>query len=269
MFSCEEAININTKNSPPVIVIYGCFTNEQDYQYLQITSSSPYFDDEYNRGIAGANVFIKSSTNDTINLIERIPGMYHTKEEIAFISGLTYYLNVEVDFDNDGVKETYTATSQMPMPVEIDSIALRSFEIMGEKHHALYLYAQDPPTKDYYLDMYKINGSPVRNKISNYTPMSDIPFNGQYMNGLLMQLFDDVEYKSDDSVYLAQGDIVEFGLARIEEGYYNFILQCEDEIRGESPFFGSPASNIITNISNGAKGYFTCYPITKIEAIVE
>jgi hypothetical protein len=270
MISCEESININTKNSPPVIVIYGSFTNDTAFQYLQITSSSPYFDNEPNRGISGANVFIKSSTNDIINFTENdtYSGFYDTDTRVAFIPGLTYYLNVEVDFDNDGVTEIYTATSQMPMPVEIDSIVLRNFQIVSEKHHALYLYAQDPPTEDYYLNMYKINGIPVLNKISEYSPMNDKAFNGQYVNGLMMQIFDDAEYKSD-SIYLTQGDIVEFGMARIEKGYYNFILQCKDEIRGESPFFGSPASNITTNISNGAKGYFTCYPVTKMEAVVE
>ncbi|GHT13657.1 hypothetical protein AGMMS4956_10180 [Bacteroidia bacterium] len=96
-----------------------------------------------------------------------------------------YMLSVEVDFNNDGIKEIYTAASFMHVPIEIDSVAIRSLYMMGQK------------------------------------------------------------------------------------GYYNFILQCQDEKEGGSSFFSSPASNINTNISNGGIGYFSCYSVTMAETIVK
>jgi hypothetical protein len=39
-------------------------------------------------------------------------------------------------------------------------------------------------------------------------------------------------------------------------------------MNGENPFFGGPASNIITNISNGGLGYFTTYAGSTAETTV-
>jgi hypothetical protein len=108
--------------------------------------------------------------------------------------------------------------------------------------------------------------------------MSDRTFNGQYMNAMLLHMFRDVDDRNEDRdedgdensrVYLGLGDVVTLSLGRIEKGYYKFINQCRDEMEGESPFFGSPASNIITNISQGGRGYFACYPLTSIKTTVK
>jgi hypothetical protein len=38
---------------------------------------------------------------------------------------------------------------------------------------------------------------------------------------------------------------------------------------GENPFFGGPASNIITNISNGGRGFFTTYPLSTTKTVTK
>jgi hypothetical protein len=150
--------------------------------------------------------------------------------------------------------------------------------MMGQKGYAMYLYAQDVPTEDYYLSRYKVNDTLVLDNISQLSLMSDRTFNGQYMNAMLLHMFRDVDDRNEDQdadrdenrrAYLGLGDVVTLSFGRIEKGYYNFINQCRDEMEGESPFFGSPASNITTNISNGGIGYFACYPLTSIETTVK
>jgi hypothetical protein len=273
--SCTEPFDIKTDDAPPSIVIYGTLTNEIIRHSVMVSSTSPYFDGKSNPGVSGAKVQIKSS-NGVYDYVENdtVPGLYQMVEEVAGIPDFDYTLSVEVDFNNDGIKETYTATSFMRTPVEIDSVAIRSLNMMGQKGYAMYMYAQDPPTEDYYLNSYKVNGVPVLNSISLASLMGDKMFNGQYMYAMLLRMFGDVNDRDvdrdgDNRVYLNLGDTVTLSFGRIEKGYYNFILQCQDEMEGGSSFFGSPASNINTNISNGGIGYFCCYPVTVAETIVK
>jgi hypothetical protein len=278
--SCEEPFDIDTDDAPPVIVIYGNFTNERTYHSINVSVSSPYFDPQPNRGISDAEVWIKSSAGDVYGFIENdtVPGLYQTIDKVAGIPDLAYTLSVKVDFDNDGIKEIYTATSYMLTPTEIDFVRIQSLSMMGRKSYAMYLYSQDAPTEDYYLSRYKVNDTLVLDKLSRTSLMSDRTFNGQYMNAMLLHMFGDIDDRNEERdengdenrrVYLSLGDVVTLSFGRIEKGYYNFINQCTNEMRGESPFFGSPASNIITNISHGGRGYFACYPLTSIEIIVE
>jgi hypothetical protein len=278
--SCVEPFDIQTNDSPPVIVVYGYLTNELGFHTVKVSVSSPYFDTSLNKSVSGANVKITSTNNDLIYFreVDTIPGLYATVDRIAGVPGTTYFLSVETDFDNDGVKEAYTATSTMPSVAELDSVEIQSMRMMGYNFYTLNLYAQDPPAEDYYLGRYKVNDSLVLSAINHLSPMSDAAFNGQYINGMTIQRFRDINDKekieSDDRdenrmrVYLDCGDTVTFSLSRIEKGYYDFILQCQNEMNGENPFFGGPASNIITNISNGGVGYFTAYAFATTKAIV-
>jgi hypothetical protein len=283
--SCVEPFDIKTDNSPPVIVIHGYLTDELMFHTIKVSASSPYFDQMLNRGISGAMVKITSSENDVFwfKEIDTIPGTYLTVEKVNGTPGVTYSLSVEVDFDNDGVRETYNATSTMLSVVTVDSIGIKNVQLMGYKFYNLGIYAQDPPTEDYYLSRYKLNDSIIMATINRLSPMQDLAFNGQYLNGQVIERFWDksekerVEREDDDDdtdaerrrIYISPGDTITFSLCHIEKGYYDFIVQCQKEMRGENPFFGGPASNIITNISNGGLGYFTTYPLSTVEAVVK
>jgi hypothetical protein len=278
--SCVEPFDIKTDSSPPVIVIYGYLTGETNFHSVRVSASSPYFDTASNKGISGATVKIASSDGSVINFTETVPGLYVTNSRVAGIPGLAYSLSVETDFNGDGIRETYTAVSTMPDTVSVDSIEIKSTILMGNRFYMLNLYAQDPPTEDYYLGQYKINDSLVLAAINRLSPMPDAAFNGQYINGLAMRRFWDVsekerhENEDDDDeniyprIYLSPGDTVTFSLCCIEKGYYDFITQCQNEMNGENPFFGGPASNIITNISGGGVGYFTTYAFSTAKAVV-
>jgi hypothetical protein len=279
--SCVEPFVIETDDSPPVIVIYGCLTNELSFQAVRVSVSSAYFDTALNRNISGATVKITSSANSVFNFteVDSIPGLYLTTDRTAGIPGTTYSLSVETDFDNDGIRETYTATSTMLNATKVDSIEVKDINVMGYQFYTLNFYAQDTPSEDYYLSRCMINDSVVMFKINQLSPMPDIAFNGQYINGQAMQRFwnitekDRIENEDDEEdrrrrVYLSPGDTVTFSLCRIEKGYYDFINQCQSEMNGENPFFGGPASNIVTNISNGGLGYFTSYAFSTTKTVV-
>ncbi|MDR2680782.1 MAG: DUF4249 domain-containing protein, partial [Tannerella sp.] len=267
LFSCTAPIDINTRDSEPVIVIYGCLTDENKHQSVRITSSSPYFDNKENSPVADANVQIEDSEGNVYDLSYGENGYYFSKSRFAVRSGATYHLRVDVDFDKDGTPETYESVTTVSPVLTIDSINVKPLNIMGYRHFALNVFAQDPPgVKDFYLFRFYINDSLSNNQISNYIVTDDEFFDGSYLENTIYY-FEDItdenvveKNKDNDNIYMVSpGDRIRLQALNIEEGYYKFINECTSEMRGENPMFGGPPSNISTNLTNGAVGYFTGY----------
>lgn len=276
-FSCTAPIDISTRNSEPVIVIYGYITDEYKSQYIRITSSSPYFDENTNRAITDAEVWVTASTGEEYPFVGRENGYYISHVRFAGISGVTYRLSVKVDFDQDGEDEIYEAETTILPVVPVDSIEIMPIDIMGYRHFSLNFYMQEPAeTENYYLFKFFINDSISNDKISEFLISDDRMYNGEYVPGANITYFEDAtdedvieKNKDDDDVYMAYpGDRVRVQILNIEKGYYHFIDQCISEKYGENPFFGGPPSNISTNLSNGAIGYFSGFCIQEQLTVV-
>ncbi|GHT41055.1 hypothetical protein AGMMS49965_10260 [Bacteroidia bacterium] len=274
--SCTELIDIRTDNSPPVVVIYGELTNELKQQAVNVSRSSPYFDDEPNKGISGAVVKVNEYSfkeNDTI------PGLYLSDIQFAADTLVTYSLSVEVE------GKTYTAQTEILRPITPDSLSFETMEMMGMRAHLLSIHFQDTPQDNYYLlhTTYKDSEKNYKDtllteKLSRYS-ISDNErmFQGQYQHKMVRNFADisnkDREVNMGDGdeqnrrIYLKPGDSVAVTLSLIPKGFYDFIRQCKDEQEGENPMFGGPASNIETNISNGGVGYFAGYYSVGLDTI--
>jgi hypothetical protein len=269
--ACTEPIDLKTNDSPPVIVIYGTLTDEFEHQIIKITRSSPYFADEPNAGLSEAEVFVRSSEGEVFHFFERnnSNGTYLSKNRFSVRDGASYDLSVTVDFDRDGVPDQYQASTTVLPAVDPDSLSLDPIEMFGHKNHLLYAYFQDPPEENHYLFHITYNDSLLTNRISEYITSDDVLFNGQFVPADLYVFDDATEWEKDSeerrekSVYLYPGDVICTKISVISKEYYDFIVQCQRERGGENPMFGGPASNIVTNISNGGAGYFTGYCVKR------
>ena len=278
LFSCVAPIDIDTRNSEPVIVIYGQITDEHKSQYIRITSSSPYFDEKTNTTVPDAIVSVTSSNGDEYSFINEKEGYYVSEKFFAAIPGVTYNLTVEVDFNKDGVMETYEAETTIPSLVLVDSVDVKLISIMGYRHYTLNIYMPDPPEEEnYYLCRFLINDSISNSKISEYIATDDRMFNGQYVSGATVTYFEDStdeknvaaqNSRGEGGYMAAPGDEISLQVINIEKGYFNFINECISEKYGENPFFGGPPSNITTNLSNGAVGYFTGFCVRENKTTV-
>jgi hypothetical protein len=264
---------MNTNDSPPVIVIYGRLTDDFKYQEVNVSRSSPYFDDEPNKGISEAVVTIQSSNNNYYHFTEAdtIPGLYRSDIKFSAQGGVSYFLSVEVDFNGDGVTEKYEASTTVLPRITIDSLSLESIKMFGHHNYILFMHFQDSPEENYYFFNVAHNDSLLTAKLSDYGISDNTMFKGQYVKGQLY-LFDDISNKEKDSeesrkrsVYLQDGDRITAEGGLIPKGFFDFISQCQKEQRGENPMFGGPASNILTNISNGGVGYFTGYCLNRVK----
>ena len=278
LIGCTEPIEIKTNDSEPVIVIYGVLTDVLEQQSVRITRSAPYFSNEPNPAVSGAEVIITSSEGDEFQLFENVknPGTYFSENKWAAQSGVYYTLNVNVDFNRTGIIDNYQASTIFAPTVFLDSIKIVPIHIMGHFNHALNIYGQDSEAEEYYLFRVLVNDSLATTMLSQYLLTDDIMFNGQYIDGLTINYYGDIsEWETDseeqrrNSIYLQAGDKVEVKISSIPKAYYDFIIQCQNQMRGENPMFGGPASNISTNISNGGVGFFTGYCTSSITTEVK
>jgi len=270
--SCTAPIDIRTRDSEPVIVIYGCLTNEFTNQSIRITRSSPYFYNEENPAVTDAKVRVTSSNGREYSFLYDTNGYYYSQRRFSVVPGVTYHLSVEVD------DELYQAETTTLPAVPADSIHIKYIDIMGFGHYSMNLYVQEPyETEDFYLFKFTINDSISNDKVSEFIISDDVMINGAYLYGASIYLFEDatdpdlatIDRENETYGYwVSPGDHIRLQMMHIEKGYYVFISDCMSEKYGENPFFGGPPSNIYTNLSNGAVGYFTSYCIHEKSAVV-
>ena len=276
--SCTEDTTIDTKNSAYVPVIYGTITNQDVRQQIQVSSSSAYFDKETNKRIAKAIVTLKEDSGmvsksyvlaqDSVG-----SGIYATKDPMMGKPGWNYRLSVVMDFDNDGSDEEYTAECNMPKALKVDSCNISKKKVGEYTLYALNISAQDDGDVDnYYMGKYSINGV-WYNKISKYIAFNDLSLNGEYVKNLSVWNFNDVADKSKfsdddakDMIFMSPGDSMVVEFSNISKAYFNFINECTSQKNGSNPMFGGPPANISTNISNGARGFFTAYGVSVVSA---
>ena len=276
--SCTEDTTINTKNSAYVPVIYGTITNQNIRQQIQVSSSSAYFDKEMNKRISKAIVTLKEDsgmvsksyalTQDSVG-----SGIYATKDPMMGKPGWNYRLSVVMDFNNDGSDEEYTAECNMPKALKVDSFNISKKKVGEYTLYSLNISAQDDgDVENYYMGKYSINGV-WYNKISKYIAFNDVSLNGEYVKNLSVWNFNDVADKSKfsdddakDMIFMSSGDSMVVEFSNISKAYYNFINECASQKNGSNPMFGGPPDNISTNISNGARGFFTAYAVSSMSA---
>lgn len=276
IYSCIAPIDIQTASSKPVLVISGNVSDLLEYQEVRLSSSSPFFDMEPNPLVSNAKVQIGTSTGDTFEL-EELPGhkgLYRTKVPFKGAPTVSYTLKVNVDFNKDGTEEEYTATTTMLEAPLIDSIQVRLLTIQTRTHFTSNLFAENPGKDQHYVTRYLINDTLATARLVQYAILQSDMLGEGYINGIWIYDFMDTERRNDlneqrarDEVFMSRGDRVTLLMSSIDKGYFDFIAQCQKEYQGENPFFGGPPSNITTNLSNGAVGYFSSTATSKLTAI--
>jgi hypothetical protein len=123
---------------------------------------------------------------------------------------------------------------------------------------------QDPPSTDFYRFELLKNNVIITSNLRRWIVTDDRFFNGQYVSGATIAFLN--QNREEDR--LESGDTLGVELFRISREYYNFIEDAKSELRGSNPLFSGPGANIKGNISNGAIGFFTAYPVSRVKFLV-
>jgi len=232
--SCEKVIDLNLNTSASDIVIQG---NVYDYAgpyTVSISKTVDFTQTNVFPPVTNAVVTISDNAGNSETLIQKTEGKYVTST-LRGIPGVTYTLKVVIQ------GKTYTASSTMPKAVNIDSIYLQR-DLFGNGTEAVIDFT-DPINVDNY---YRVD---------------------QYVNDTLKSGF----YVGDDKLYqgqkisfylsassltgdkpLIKGDEIKLQLECIDDKVYEYFRTT----KGNNGQSASPA-NPVSNISNGALGYFS------------
>ncbi len=258
VLSCTEIIDINLDSMEPELIVEGAISNDTTSHLIILRKTADYFTDQDAERISGAEVIL-SDGYSTVPLTEskKKAGYYLTPATYAGVVNRTYTLTIKnVDINNDGLKETYTASCRLNPVAKPDSFTFEKKKIYNQEAYSIQVYLQDPPEeKNYYLiRLWKNNVSIM--PISKWIITDDDFFNPEYLTNNLRFNFFPTFIPRD---CITDSDRVKIEVCGITKEYMNFVKEAIDAYRSNNPVFGSQPANISTNIRRIEPGKDTCY----------
>ena len=255
LMSCEKVIDVDLKDAQPRLVIEGNVTSEPGPYVVSLSKSGSYFDYNTLERVQNGVVTIKDEDGNAEVLTEVSPGIYHT-ENMQGMENTNYTIQVI----SEG--ETYTANEYLPNKIEIDTLFYikdkpGSFGPNQDKEtYSIYCVFSDPvETTDYYRFKIYINDQLEEAGFGTYLVVDDELFNGITFS---------LQFRGREVI---PGDIVRLELQTTGFNTYEYFRTLNDALSGGG--MGSTPYNPITNLDNGALGYFGAYNTSAKEILIQ
>jgi len=238
--ACKKVINIDLNNVAPQIVIEGEVTDGKGPYQVKISKTVNFSADNVYPAVTNATVMITDSTAQiTEKLYQADSGVYQTRVLIGAPQHV-YALNVTVD------GKQYTAVSIMPKQVLLDSVTFAlNFDFNNKQQINAVVNFKDPPgLGNYYQFTETVNDRLIPNVFVFEDRLSD----GRYIEQPLF----------NDSAYLKTDDVLVLTMNCVDKNNYNYFFTLAN-VTGNNNFQTATPANPVTNISNGALGYFSAH----------
>jgi len=177
----------------------------------------------------------------------------YTTQSLKGKPGNTYTLSV-VSQDT-----LYTAVSTMPQAVKFDSVTFNhNGGRRGGRDNSIFAVPdfQDPAgIVNYYQFVEYLNGTLLNRDIFVF---DDRLSDGRYITRSLR----------NDSAYLQPGDRLEVRMYCIDKPVYDYFNELDQSTSGGAFNTSASPTNPISNISNGALGYFSAHTIRRVTTTV-
>ncbi|MEI6821137.1 MAG: DUF4249 domain-containing protein [Bacteroidota bacterium] len=268
MYGCTENMDIKLDSTYTRLIVDASISTDTTIHKVMLSKTASYFDSSNPLPVTGAVITIDDGIN-TFPLTENnlTPGLYETTPNVYGVVGKTYNLTIKnVDINNDGVTETYNASSTINYVTKIDSIqAPYKGNNPDRMSYQILLFAQDPPTQDYYMfEIYK-NGVLQTDTLREVRFSDDALFNGNYVYGLPVGSLRDRKGAEQGH----PGDVVTVEMRSITKDYYNFLTGALLATSPQIPLFSGPPANVKGNINNGAFGFFAAYSSSRASCVLK
>lgn len=273
LISCTQRIDIQTKDAPERLVIYGYITNDNKQHLITLSRSSGYFATTPPEGVSDAIVTL-SNSKETLVLTEspKGSGKYITDSELRGIEGEHYTLKVSVDFDKDGQMEEFEADSYMPYAAQVDSIGFINSTLFDDLIE-VQLYGKSGKNEENYFSFHVSKNDTILNdSLSGFFIISDEYLAHTEFIGLSCFYID----QEDEEEMLRPGDFVELRIDVLTKEYTDFLDNAQTEAGGSIPIFSGPPANVQTNIRDiynpnkiPVSGFFSAFSGSKASRIYE
>lgn len=242
--SCQKVIELDLNSSAPQIVIQGNVYDQPGPYEVKISKTINFDEPNIFPQVTGATVTISDNTGYSEDLSESIDGTYVTSS-LQGVPGRTYTLTVKAD------GKTYTASSTMPTPVNIDNLYMKK-AIFGDVELLTIDFLNPANTENYYRVIQFVNGE----QKTGFNIISVNTSEPKLTSYSFMSLNASTDLVSDDEITV--------WLECIDKRVYEYFRTAGSD-GGQS---ASP-SNPTSNISNGALGYFDACSIRSKAIIIQ
>ena len=252
--ACEDVIEIDLDSIEPKLVIEAIITDQTVQQTVKLTKTGDYFEPGIYPTISNANVIISDNLGNSEILSEiNNSGIYQTTN-LQGTTGNIYELSIMVE------NKEYTAVSEMPVKVNIDTLSAEFVEATPrfDEGYIVKCHFSDPAgISNYYRFKIYENGI-LLNSSSDFILGNDKTFDGNEV-----QIpFRIKTFQINDTITVEL-----LSLNKDTYDYYNTLIGSSNEPGGGMS--SSTPANPISNISNGAMGYFGVYTISSKTIIIK
>jgi len=247
-WSCQEVIHVDLNQALPTLIIDGSVSDQPGPYQVVLSQTGSFEQDSIFPPVSGAVVIITDNARNSDTLVEINPGTYRTIR-LQGVPGRTYTLTVK---SNNAV---YTAISTMPSPVAIDTVIVKT-RISSRKKMLSVIFFDPKGIPNYYRVLEELtNSKPPFFRIPQ-------PVLGTFMtDGVLDGARIDLLTYNQPSFY--KFDAVLVSLQCIDKNVYDYFLSAD-----QTGNMSTTVSNPVTNISNGALGYFSAYAVRYKKVVI-
>jgi hypothetical protein len=238
--SCQKVIDIDLKNADQQYIIDALITDELGYNYVDISLSKPFDEDNVFARINDATIWIKDVSNNTSYPLvlggnSRFNNHFSNSQFKANL-GTTYELYVVVEND------TFTATCTVPatkVPLDSLVITLSEFSMFlgRDMYNVVPVYTDPVGRGNYYLTKSFLNGV---NYVSTRFDTDEF-IDGQVNKSAVS--FKELNFE-DTTAEFVNGDVLSVELFCISKPVYDFYFTLAQNGSSAISNPANPKSNI-------------------------
>ena len=244
--SCEKKIDWDIKpNQNQLIVVEGIITNEKKSHLITLTKSSSEMNSKPNP-VSGATITIVGGTfSDVLKENPAGSGHYFTDSSFIGITGTQYVLTIS--YEN---KAYYANAHMIPVtPIEAFKFSYSESKKMNKIDWVTNSYEpEDPSMYEIILDWSSVEGYENKPQDSCKAVL--------YYYSLPTLDVNQIFLPESEIVYFPKGTIATERKYSLTKEHSEFIRSLLSETRLRGGFFDTSPSNINTNLTNGAVGFF-------------
>ena len=242
LMACKKIINVDLNNAASQLVIEGIVSNTSPTQIV-ISRSVKFSSSNNFPTVSNATVIIKDNLNNSYTLKENTAGNYSSNSVIG-VPGRTYNLSVTADGN------TYTATSTMPLQVNLDTLLLEKIPFGNKAVTIVKPQYTDPVGFGNSYQFVETINKTVNPKVFVW----DDRFNdGGISTRPLIE--------ADSSII--SGDTIKVEMRCIDKNIFRYFTSLADLQQNAT----TPA-NPETNITGGCLGYFSAHTSQRKKVVI-
>ena len=277
-------MNIEIKTNDKRLLVDGEFTDDTVVHSIRLCCSGSVITGKPQTIVSGAKIYVTDGI-ETFDYIENKDtlGLYQTAGIVGGQGGHNYTLSIKnIDIDNDGKMDSYTANSMMPVPVKFDSLVskrgLNGDGNMAVNNYAYYKIYYNGP--DYVYPFALVNNYISYGTITDRLGTGEINRSeNQYKVPKVLNPDSVISREAYFSLHPTdgkKGDIISFICYNFTNDQYSFLKIFDNNTSSSNQFnidniydqLKIP-TNLPTNIepANKAAGYFFVYSVSKISKV--